>query len=70
MTGDDRADLEDLKDAIEALEKAIKGVEAQDQNGRDSFAWGLGFALNRLTRVRARFYPPKAVTEKDNAQAP
>jgi hypothetical protein len=68
MTADDKMNVEDLKQAIEALYEAVRGVEAQDQYGRDRFTWGIGVALGRLHRVRERFFP-KAVKEKADAQA-
>lgn len=52
----DPATMDDLTMAIEALQKALDGLKAGDQDGRDHFAWGLGFALGRLSRARERFY--------------
>lgn len=60
MTDDDQETVQDLEEAVRALEKAIIGVNGQDQDGRDILTWGVGFALGRLMRVRSRFlHPPK-----------
>ena len=64
MTDDDKANLKDLAMAARALEEAADGIKADNQQGRDMFAWGVGFALSRLSRVRARFHPQPKATEE------
>lgn len=64
--------LNDIKAAIDALEKAIAGLNSGDQNGRDQFAWGLGFARGRLLRASERLYrqtkPPQPMTDWQEAK--
>lgn len=56
--------IDDLRLAIEALEKALRGLQAGDQDGRDQFAWGLGFARGRLLRASERLYRlPKPISD-------
>jgi hypothetical protein len=43
--------MRELKEAEEALTKAMVGHGVKE---RDTFAWGVGFGLARLTRIRMR----------------
>lgn len=49
-------DIDALKQAIEALEKALAGLEAGTSEGYADFAFGVGFARGKLSRVSERIY--------------
>jgi hypothetical protein len=52
LLGDNIADLEDV---IKAVEAALKAVQAGEQ---EKFAYEVGIARGRLTRLSARLYDP------------